>query len=172
MSDKEFNNKLKKFAKTVEGRVLESGGNTLVPFDHYKIFFEGGEIELVFGDPMKGGVSVTHETRIRFFLRPECGTNLKAQPMDFLSKLFMVKRQKFGVEELDRTFLFKSNSPGLASQLTETFREFLQQERHKHFFLETAVISDQKVLSVFIPEVVISKLYSVFWLGKNIAQTL
>jgi hypothetical protein len=103
--------------------------------------------------PQQGrGVYVTLESKLRFPLKLSPGLQFSFRPKDFFSGLFTSNKQKFGISELDKAYVFASNSPGLALELAELFRQFHDFNTYKKFVIETETVSEQPVVTIYIHE--------------------
>lgn len=146
------------FAKSINATVEKSKANYFDHDNYYKIRTDQARIDLIWSNqPQRGrGHYVTLESRLRFKLKNQVSTTLSVRPKDFLTK-FSVKKQTFGVPELDRAYSFKSNTQGLIYELTELFKEFYEANRYNNFIIETETITDTPTLTIFIPELLSGK---------------
>lgn len=142
------------FAKSIGGTVQASKANYLDRDNYYKIKTDNTEIELIWSNqPQRGrGPYVTLESKLKFTLKGNSLATLTVRPKDFLTNIFSFKKQKFGVAELDKAYLFNSNSEGLIYELTDLFKDFYRNNKYKNFVIKTENISDAPTLTIFIPE--------------------
>ena len=176
MDDETMTKEWDKFAKSIGGTILASKANYFDRDNHFKITTDKTEVELTWGNqPQRGrGPYVTLESKLRFKISANNQVTLTVRPKDFLSGLFSTKKRKFGVKELDNSFIFSSNSDGLIYELTDTFKDFNNKNKYKNFVIETETISDVPILTIFIPELITTqdKLAYYYDFGLKISKAL
>lgn len=175
MDDELMKKEWGKFAKSIGGTIQATKSNYLDRDNYFKITTDKTEVELIWGNqPQRGrGHYVTLESKLRFILNSNSQTTLNVRPKDFLSGLFSTKKRKFGIKELDNSFIFSSNSDGIY-ELTDTFKDFRNKNKYKNFVIETEIISDIPTLTIFIPELIttLDKLAFYYSFGLKISKTL
>jgi hypothetical protein len=110
MDDETMIKEWDKFAKLIGGTVQTSNANYFDHDNYYKIKADNSEIELTWGNqPQRGHEAyVTLETKIRYSLKDASSVTLKFRPNDLLTKIFSFKRQKFGINKLDKAYSFSN----------------------------------------------------------------
>ncbi len=165
-----------KFAKSIGGTIKGSKENYFDHDNRFKITTDKTEVELTWGNqPQTGrGPFVTLESKLRYKLNQNNSVTLNVRPKDFLSGLFSKQKRKFGVKELDSSYIFSSNSDGLIYELTDIFKEFNSTNKYKNFVVETEIITDIPTLTIFIPELIVTqdKLSFYYKFGLKISKIL
>ena len=159
MDDSTTEKEWRNFAKTIDGTIEKSDTNYFDRDNKFKISTKTSEIDLTWGNqPQRGrGPFVTLETNIRYTLNINYKIEFRVSPNDLFSKIFSSlssKKQKFGIKELDQSYLLKCNTPNIAFELKEIFTEFHKFNKYKNFVIEIENISDSLTLTIFIPELI------------------
>jgi hypothetical protein len=148
------------FASSIGANLSELKGTY---FDHDNIVIienDRATVKLIWGDqPQPGrGSHVTRQTDFIFKLNEFTATTLKVYPRDWFSKILgflSADQQKTGDPELDKAYIFISNSDNLIKKISENFRHLRHQNEYLDFVILTKEITSQPSLVIQVNDLIV-----------------
>ena len=179
MDDLTMKNEWDRFSKSIGGQVETRKEKYANPNNIYRVIADRNVIELTWANrPQKGrGPFLILESLLTYQLKNSENLKFKVEPTGFLSNIFssiLFNRIKTGVTELDKAYVFTSNSDILIIELIEEFKSFYVINTYKNFNIGIETITDKPTLRIYIPELLTTKekLEYYYNFGQRIANKI
>ncbi|MEP7256220.1 MAG: hypothetical protein ABI666_10635 [Ferruginibacter sp.] len=150
------------FSKSINGEIFQTKGTYSNPDNVFKIQNEKVTIDLIWADlPESGrGPYVNIKSNFNFKLPETTSTTLEITPNDSFSKLLLLfkkNKQKSQVLELDKKYIFISNSNHFIRQLIIDLIPFSENNRFNSFVISTSKGNGQNSLNIQVNALLIEK---------------
>ena len=141
------------FAKSIDGKINQTLSTRFKSDNIFNIENDIGSVDMIWADfPAPGRGHITNiKTNFSFKLQKNTSTTLKILPKDFLSRILLVfnqNRQRTEIPEIDKKYIFVSNSNYFIRQIVIDLIQFFDKTPFNSFVITTSKEDDQNSLDI------------------------